>query len=75
MRKWTWQWFIVLAILGMLFSFGAWMDSQPYDIYEDVYKPDRPWRQMIWKAKGEIADCGMRIADFSSEKGEKSETG
>lgn len=52
MKKWTWQWFIVLAILGMLFSCGAWIDRQPYDIYEDVYKPSRPWKQMTWKAKG-----------------------
>jgi hypothetical protein len=74
MKKWTWQWLVLLAILGMLFSCGAWMDRQPYDIYEDVYKPDRPWKQMIWKAKG-IADCGMRIADFGGEKGEKSKTG
>ncbi len=36
MKKWTWQWFILLAILGMLFSCGAWIDRQPYDIYEDV---------------------------------------
>ena len=51
MKKWTWQWLVLLAILGMLFSCGAWIDSQPYDIYEDVYKPDRPWKQMIWEAK------------------------
>jgi hypothetical protein len=57
MKKWTWQWFIVLAILGMLFSCGAWIDRQPYDIDEDVYKPDRPWKQMIWKARVEIGDC------------------
>jgi hypothetical protein len=50
MKKWTWQWLVLLAILGMLFSCGAWMDRQPYDIYEDVYKPDRPWKQMIWEA-------------------------
>jgi hypothetical protein len=55
MRKWTWQWFILLAILGMLFSCGAWIDRQPYDIYEDVYKPDRPWKQMIWKASVAVA--------------------
>ena len=53
MKKWTWQWFILLAIVGMLFSCGAWIDRQPYDIYEDVYKPDRPWEQMIWKASAE----------------------
>jgi hypothetical protein len=47
MKKWTWQWFILLAILGMLFACGAWIDRQPYDIYEDVYKPDTPWKQMI----------------------------
>ncbi len=51
MKKWTWQWFILLAILGMLFSCGAWIDRQSYDIDEDVYKPSRPWKQMIWKAK------------------------
>jgi hypothetical protein len=75
MKKWTWQWLVLLAILGMLFSFGAWLDRQPYDIYEDVYKPDRPWKQMIWEARREISNCELRIADFSSEKGEKSETG
>ena len=52
MKKWTWQWFVLLAFLGMLFSFGAWIDREPYDIYEDFYKPDRPWKQMIWEAKG-----------------------
>jgi hypothetical protein len=56
MMKWTWQWFILLAILGMLFSCGAWLDRQPYDIYEDVYKPDRPWKQMIWEARREIEE-------------------
>jgi hypothetical protein len=56
MKKWTWQWLILLAILGMLFSCDAWIDRQPYDIYEDVYKPDRPWKQMIWKASaGELS--------------------
>jgi hypothetical protein len=68
MKKWTWQWFILLAILGMLLSCGAWIDRQPYDIYEDVYKPDRPWKQMIWKARVEIADFGLRIADFKKKK-------
>ena len=57
MKKWTWQWLVLVAILGMLFSCGAWMDKQPYDIYEDVYKPDRPWKQMIWKARREISNC------------------
>ena len=65
MRQWTWQWFILLAILGMLFSCGAWLDIQPYDIYEDVYKPDRPWKQMIWEAKG-IVDFRLQIVDLSS---------
>ena len=60
MKKWTWQWFILLAILGMLFSCGAWIDRQPYDIYEDVYKPDRPWKQMIWEARVEIADFRLQ---------------
>ena len=55
MKKWTWQWFILLAILGILFACGAWIDRQPYEIYEDVYKPDRPWKQMIWKAKAELS--------------------
>ena len=55
MKKWTWQWFILLAILGMLFSCGAWIDRQPYDIDEDVYKPDTPWKQMIWKASVAVA--------------------
>ena len=66
MKKWTWQWFILLAILGMLFSCGAWIDSQPYDIYEDVYKPDRPWKRMIWEARGAIEDCKLQIVDLSS---------
>jgi len=52
MKKWTWQWLVLLAFFGALFSCGAWIDRQPYDIYEDVYKPDRPWKQMIWKARG-----------------------
>ena len=64
MKKWTWQWLVLLAILGMLFSCGAWIDRQPYDIDEDVYKPDRPWKQMIWKAKVEIGDCRCGIADW-----------
>ena len=59
MKKWTWQWFILLAILGMLFSCGALIDRQPYDIYEDVYKPDRPWKQMIWEAR-EIVDFRLK---------------
>ena len=61
MKKWTWQWFILLAILGMLFSCGAWMDRQPYDIDEDVYKHDRPWKQMIWKAKAELSSQELRV--------------
>ena len=61
MKKWTWQWFILVAILGMLFSCGAWIDKQPYDIYEDVYKPDRPWKQMIWKAKAERSSLELRV--------------
>ena len=73
MKKWTWQWFILLAILGMLFSCGAWMDRQPYDIYEDVYKPDRPWEQMIWKARGEIEDFRLQIEDFNKRRGQKTE--
>jgi hypothetical protein len=64
MKKWTWQWFILLAILGMLFSCGAWLDRQPYHIYEDVYKPDTPWKEMIWKARVEIADFRLQIADL-----------
>jgi hypothetical protein len=70
MKKWTWQWLVLLAFFGALFSCGAWIDRQPYDIYEDVYKPTRPWKQMIWKARVEIVDFGSRIADFSSETGE-----
>jgi hypothetical protein len=66
MKKWTWQWFILLAILGMLFSCGAWIDSQPYDIYEDVYKPDRPWKQMIWEAKGERSSRASRHVPSAS---------
>ena len=62
MKKWTWQWLVLLAILGMLFSCGAWLDRQPYDIDEDVYKPDRPWKQMIWEAKG-IVDFRLQIVD------------
>ncbi|MBW2581485.1 MAG: hypothetical protein JRD00_11220 [Deltaproteobacteria bacterium] len=63
MKKWTWQWFILLAILGMLFSCGAWIDGQPYDIDEDVYKPDTPWKQMIWKTSVEIADFRFQIVE------------
>jgi hypothetical protein len=70
MKKWTWQWFILLAILGILFSCGAWIDSQPYDIYEDVYKPDRPWKQMIWKARREISNCELRIAKLKKQRSE-----
>ena len=53
MKKWTWQWLVLLAFFGALFSCGAWIDRQPYHIYEDVYKPDTPWKQMIWKARVE----------------------
>jgi hypothetical protein len=76
MKKWTWQWFILLAILGMLFSCGAWIDRQPYDIYEDVYKPTRPWKQMIWKARVEIEESkvsGVRC-QVSGQKNKKAET-
>ena len=65
MKKWTWQWLVLLAILGMLFSFAVWMDRQPYYIYEDFYKPDTPWKQMIWEAR-ENVDFGLRIADLKS---------
>jgi len=77
MKKWTWQWFILLAILGMLFSCGAWIDGQPYDIDEDVYKPDRPWKEMIWEARVEIADFRFQIVDLRcgiGETGGKGET-
>ena len=47
------------------------MDRQPYDIYEDVYKPDRPWEQMIWKARGEIEDFRLQIEDFNKRRGQK----
>ena len=53
MKKWTWQWLVLLAFFGALFSCGVWIDRQSYDIYEDVYKPSRPWKQMIWKARVE----------------------
>ncbi len=68
MKKWTWQWFILLAILGMLFSCGAWIDRQPYDIYEDVYKPTRPWKQMIWKARVEISNFRFQIVDLKRHR-------
>jgi hypothetical protein len=55
MKKWTWQWLVLLAFFGALFSCGAWIDRQPYDIDEDVYKPSTPWKQMIWKASVAVA--------------------
>jgi hypothetical protein len=66
MRKWTWQWLVLLGLLGALLSCGAWIDRQPYYIHEDFYKPSAPWKQMIWEAKGEIADFGSRIADLKN---------
>jgi hypothetical protein len=76
MKKWTWQWFILLAILGMLFSCGAWIDGQSYDIYEDVYKPDRPWKQMIWKARVEIEESKVSGVgcQVSGKKNKKAKT-
>jgi hypothetical protein len=50
MKKWTWQWLVLIALFGALFSCGAWIDRQSYDIDEDVYKPSTPWKQMIWRA-------------------------
>jgi len=76
MKKWTWQWLILLAILGMLFSCGAWIDRQPYDIYEDVYKPDTPWKQMIWKARVEIEESKVSGVgcQVSGKKNKKAKT-
>jgi len=66
MRKWTWQWLVLLGLFGVLFSFCTWIDRQPFHIHEDFYKPSNPWKQMIWKARGEIADFGSRIADLKN---------
>ena len=79
MKKWTWQWFILLAILGILFACGAWIDRQPYDIDENVYKPDRPWKQMIWKARVEIEESQVsgvppEADQVSGQKNKKAET-
>ena len=50
------------AILGILFSCGAWIDRQSYDIDEDVYKPDTPWKQTIWKASvAELSSLELRV--------------
>ena len=57
MRKWTWQWLVLLGLFGALFSCGAWIDGQSYQIDEDVYKPSNPWKQMIWEAKAELSSC------------------
>ena len=76
MKKWTWQWFILPAILGMLFSCGAWIDRQPYDIYEDVYKPDTPWKEMIWEARVEIEESKVSGVgcQVSGKKNKKAKT-
>jgi len=63
MKKWTWQWLVLLGFFGALFSCGAWFDRQPYHIHEDFYKPSAPWKQMIWEARVEIADFRFQIVD------------
>ena len=55
MRKWTWQWLVLLGLFGALLSCGAWIDRHSYRIYEDVYKPNNPWKQMIWEAKADLS--------------------
>jgi hypothetical protein len=57
MRKWTWQWLVLLGLLGALLSCCAWIDRESYNIDEDFYTPSNPWKQMIWEA---------RVADLSS---------
>jgi hypothetical protein len=63
MKKWTWQWLVLLGLFGLLFSCGQWIDRHSYHIYEDVYKPSNPWKQMIWEAKVEIPDSRFQIVD------------
>ena len=57
MRKWTWQWLVLLGLLGVLLSCCAWIDRQSYHLDEDFYKPSNPWKQMIWEAKAELSSC------------------
>jgi len=51
MKKWTWQWLVLLGFFGVLFSCGKWIETHSYHIYEDVYRPSNPWKQMIWEAR------------------------
>jgi hypothetical protein len=57
-RRWTWQWLIIIAVFGLVFSCGAWVDRQSYDIDEDIYNPNKPWKQMIWEASVAVANTG-----------------
>ena len=61
MKKWTWEWLVLLAFLGALFSCGAWIDKKPYHIYEDVYKPDTPSGGKAGKvSKGNLSPAPFR---------------
>ena len=63
MRKWTWQWLVLLGLVGILFSCASWIDRQLYNIDDDFYKPSNPWKQMIWEARVEIADFRFPVVD------------
>ena len=68
MRKWTWQWLVLLGLLGALLSCCAWIDKQPYHIDEEFYKPSEEIGDVhkiisFDRRRTAQGDLGLRIAD------------
>ena len=54
-RRWTWQWLVVISILLILGSCAVVYFEEPYVIDEETYNPNKPWKQMIWEASVAVA--------------------